>query len=146
MLGRFVLHKDKEERAEKKLRRGLQKEMAVWYRRATALGPQFAKYVRMPYLQRKTHATKQLQSWVATMKEQYDYMIRRQRGEEDEAAAAADRRRREREKKKYAHELGWWVIITAETFKGEEVEDEVGVVGDGGRTEHSRNNTLATPV
>ena len=48
--------------------------MAVWYTRAAKLGTAFDKYIRMPLLQRKTQAVKQLRSWIETVKAQYGYI------------------------------------------------------------------------
>ena len=68
------LHRDRTAREETIVRRELQDEMAVWYTRAAKLGPAFDKYIRMPLLQRKTQAVKQLRSWIETVKAQYGYI------------------------------------------------------------------------
>ena len=47
--------------------------MEEWYERATTLGRQFDKYVKMPFIQQKSQSMKQLQSWVVMMNGQLDY-------------------------------------------------------------------------
>ena len=50
--------------------------MEEWYKKAETMGPRFARYIKMPLLQRKTHPTKQMESWIAMMKEQTEYSRR----------------------------------------------------------------------
>lgn len=71
------LHRDREMKERNRERQQLQEEMTVWHTRAARLGTLFNKYVRMPILQRKTHSSKQLRSWIETVKEQYGYAIRK---------------------------------------------------------------------
>ena len=68
------LHQNRIAREETILRRELQDEMVVWYACAAKLGSAFEKYLRMPLLQRKTQAVKQLRSWIETVKAQYLYI------------------------------------------------------------------------
>ena len=68
------LHRNKLVREETIVRRELQDEMALWYARAEKLGSVFDKYLRMPLLQRKTQAVKQLRSWIEMVKAQYGYV------------------------------------------------------------------------
>ena len=70
------LHKEKEQQERNKVRRKLQREMEDWYEQAPALAKKYDKYFKLPLLQRKTHSTKQLQSWLSTLKEQWEYQER----------------------------------------------------------------------
>jgi hypothetical protein len=67
------LHKEKEQLDKQVLRTNIQQEIGEWYDRAPSLDKSFGKYFAIPLLQRKTHSTPQLQSWLATVKEHWGY-------------------------------------------------------------------------
>ena len=71
------LHKEREEQETNKIRRQCQEDMSSWYDKAATLGPIFEKYFRIPLMQRKTFPTKQIHSWIETVKAQYGYVERR---------------------------------------------------------------------
>jgi hypothetical protein len=71
------LHREKEIQEAMKRRVLLQEEMLSWYNRAPTLGCIFDKYFRIPFLQRKTYPTKQIHSWLETVKAQYGYAERK---------------------------------------------------------------------
>ena len=93
------LHQDKEQQESNRIRKEIQDEMGEWYDRAPLLGRHFDKYVQIPFIQRKTQPTKQLQSWVAMMNEQSDYAKRQQQVPE-ERHTEQDHRTRAQQKTK----------------------------------------------
>ena len=73
------LHDDKVESERAAKRKEYFREMQDWYQRADSSPPDFKNHnlFKMPYLQRKTHSTAMIASWLATVKEQHDYLVRK---------------------------------------------------------------------
>jgi hypothetical protein len=71
------LHRERETQEKMKLRNKLHEEMHDWYDKSSHLGHSFEKYFRITLLQRKTFPTKQIQSWLETVKAQYGYAERK---------------------------------------------------------------------
>jgi hypothetical protein len=90
------LHEDRVESERVQKRKEALRDMARWYEQASTSRPEFKTHTlfRMPLLQRKTHSTPMIESWLATVKEQYDYLERARNEAEHEERVSQARRDR----------------------------------------------------
>ena len=72
------LHEDKVETEKNAKRRLLINQVATWYTNSRTSRPAFRDHnlFTMPFLQRKTHSAPMLESWLAAVQEQHDYLDR----------------------------------------------------------------------
>ena len=105
------LHDDKVETERVAKQKESFREMQDWYQRADSSLPEFKNHnlFKMPYLQRKTHSTAMIESWLATVKEQHDYLVRK-RTEAEHAV------RQQQTQQDRVHSLsGDWGTLTGRT-------------------------------
>ena len=90
------LHEDKLESEQKAKRKSVITAMSRWYEEASTSRPEFRDHnlFKMPFLQRKSHTTPMIESWIATVKEQYDYIERKRTEAEHEQRTQQARRDR----------------------------------------------------
>jgi hypothetical protein len=90
------LHEDKVESERTQRRKEVLRDMARWYEEASTSRQEFRTHTlfKMPLLQRKTHSTPMIESWLSTVKEQYDYLERARNEAEHEESVSQARRDR----------------------------------------------------
>ena len=67
-------HEDRVEKEYMTKRRSLKSDIQGWYMIVNTLGKEFDTLMKTTCLGRQTHSNQMMESWLATMKEKYDYL------------------------------------------------------------------------
>ena len=96
------LHEDRVEKVYMTKRRSLKSDVRGWYMIANTLGKEFDTLMKTTCLERQTHSNQMMESWLATMKEKYDYLVRKKSEEEQKQAEHQRQRERNRDRRRHS--------------------------------------------